>query len=103
MAMRSACSYKRAFSRAIAAAFANSAAYTSGKYLLIDTDNEMAFELLKNNERRQEIRQLILETTCQHYNLGPYKRPSAKQEEKTDPVDKLIESLQGSDVIITQE
>lgn len=34
-------------SRAIAAAFANSAAYTSGKYLLIDTDNEMAFELLK--------------------------------------------------------
>ena len=90
-------------SRAIAAAFANSAAYTSGKYLLIDTDNEMAFELLKNNERRQEIRQLILETTGQHYNLGPYKRPSAKQEEKTDPVDKLIESLQGSDVIITQE
>ena len=90
-------------SRAIAAAFANSAAYTSGKYLLIDTDNEMAFELLKNNERRQEIRQLILETTGQHYNLGPYKRPSVKQEEKTDPVDKLIESLQGSDVIITQE
>ena len=28
---------------------------------------------------------------------------TAKQEEKTDPVDKLIESLQGSDVIITQE
>ena len=90
-------------SRAIAAAFANSSAYTSGKYLLIDTDNEMAFELLKNNERRQEIRQLIFETTGQHYNLGPYKRPSAKQEEKTDPVDKLVESLQGSDVIITQE
>lgn len=90
-------------SRTIAAAFANSSAYTSGKYLLIDTDNEMAFELLKNNERRQEIRQLIFETTGQHYNLGPYKRPSAKQEEKTDPVDKLVESLQGSDVIITQE
>ena len=90
-------------SRTIAAAFANSSAYTSGKYMLIDTDNEMAFELLKNNERRQEIRQLIFETTGQHYNLGPYKRPSAKQEEKTDPVDKLVESLQGSDVIITQE
>ena len=90
-------------SRAIAAAFANSSAYTSGKYMLIDTDNEMAFELLKNNERRQEIRQLIFETTGQHYNLGPYKRPSAKQEEKTDPVDRLVESLQGSDVIITQK
>lgn len=90
-------------SRAIAAAFANSSAYTSGKYMLIDTDNEMAFELLKNNERRQEIRQLIFETTGQHYNLGPYKRPSAKQEDKTDPVDRLIESLQGSDVIITQK
>lgn len=90
-------------SRTIAAAFANSSAYTSGKYMLIDTDNEMAFELLKNNERRQEIRQLIFETTGQHYNLGPYKRPSAKQEEKTDPVDRLVESLQGSDVIITQK
>ena len=90
-------------SRTIAAAFANSSAYTSGKYMLIDTDNEMAFELLKNNERRQEIRQLIFETTGQHYNLGPYKRPSAKQEDKTDPVDRLVESLQGSDVIITQE
>lgn len=90
-------------SRAIAAAFANSSAYTSGKYMLIDTDNEMAFELLKNNERRQEIRQLIFETTGQHYNLGPYKRPSAKQEDKTDPVDRLVESLQGSNVIITQK
>ena len=90
-------------SRAIAAAFANSSAYTSGKYMLIDTDNEMAFELLKNNERRQEIRQLFFETTGQHYNLGPYKRPSAKQEDKTDPVDRLVESLQGSDVIITQK
>ena len=90
-------------SRPIAAAFANSSAYTSGKYMLIDTDNEMAFELLKNNERRQEIRQLIFETTGQHYNLGPYKRPSAKQEDKTDPVDRLVESLQGSDVIITQK
>lgn len=90
-------------SRTIAAAFANSSAYTSGKYMLIDTDNEMAFELLKNNERRQEIRQLIFETTGQHYNLGPYKRPSAEQEDKTDPVDRLVESLQGSDVIITQK
>lgn len=90
-------------SRTIAAAFANSSAYTSGKYMLIDTDNEMAFELLKNNERRQEIRQLIFETTGQHYNLGPYKRPSAKQEDNTDPVDRLVESLQGSDVIITQK
>lgn len=90
-------------SRTIAAAFANSSAYTSGKYMLIDTDNEMAFELLKNNERRQEIRQLIFETTGQHYSLGPYKRPSAKQEDKTDPVDRLVESLQGSDVIITQK
>ena len=95
--------YMKPVSRAIAAAFANSSAYTSVKYMLIDTDNEMAFELLKNNERRQEIRQLIFETTGQHYNLGPYKRPSAKQEDKTDPVDRLVESLQGSDVIITQK
>ena len=90
-------------SRTIAAAFANSSAYTSGKYMLIDTDNEMAFELLKNNERRQEIRQLIFETTGSHYNLGPYKKAETKTEEKINPVDKLVQSLQGSDVVITQE
>ncbi len=89
-------------SRAIAAAFTGSAAYESSGYLLIDTSNEMAFELLKNGSRREEIRKIILETTGRVYKLGPYKKVEQKREE-SDPVDKLVESLRDSSVEITEE
>lgn len=89
-------------SRAIAAAFTGSSAYESSDYLLIDTNNEMAFELLKNSSRREEIRNIILETTGKRYKLGPYKKPQQKAVE-SDPLDKLVESLRDSDVIITEE
>ena len=89
-------------SRAIAAAFAGSSAYESGGYLLIDTNNEMAFDLLKNSSRREEIRKVILETTGMIFKLGPYKRVQ-KKEEITDPLQTLKESLKDSGVEITEE
>ena len=88
-------------SRAIAAAFSGSSAYESAGYLLIDTNNEMAFELLKNGSRREEIRKIILETTGRVYKLGPYKKIEKKQEE-TDPLEILKNSLQDSSVGIRQ-
>lgn len=89
-------------SRAIAAAFSGSSAYESGGYLLIDTNNEMAFDLLKNSSRRKEIREVILETTGRVFKLGPYKRVQKKKEE-TDPLQTLKESLKDSGVEITEE
>ena len=89
-------------SRAIAAAFSGSAAYVSGNYLLIDTSNEMAFELLKNGTRREEIRKIILETTGRVYKLGPYKRAEEKMKE-TDPLDVLKNGLEGTGIKITEE
>ncbi len=89
-------------SRAIAAAFSDSTAYESGGYLLIDTSNEMAFELLKNGSRREEIRKIILETTGRVYKLGPYKRVEDKKEE-TDPLETLKKGLEGSGIEITEE
>ncbi len=89
-------------SRAIAAAFAGSSAYESSGYLLIDTSNEMAFELLKNGSRREEIRKIILETTGRVYKLGPYKRVENKKQE-TDPIDVLKQGLAGSGIEITEE
>ncbi len=89
-------------SRAIAAAFAGSSAYESGAYLLIDTSNEMAFQLLKNSSRREEIRKVILETTGRVYKLGPYKKPEDKKEE-TDPLQILRQGLEGSGIEITEE
>lgn len=89
-------------SRAIAAAFSGSTAYVSGSYLLIDTSNEMAFELLKNGTRREEIRKIILETTGRVYKLGPYKRVWEKKKE-TDPLDVLKNGLEGTGIKITEE
>lgn len=89
-------------SRAIAAAFSGSTAYVSGNYLLIDTSNEMAFELLKNGTRREEIRKIILETTGSVYKLGPYKRVEEKKKE-TDPLDVLKNGLEGTGIKITEE
>ena len=89
-------------SRAIAAAFSGSTAYVSGSYLLIDTSNEMAFELLKNGTRREEIRKIILETTGRVYKLGPYKRAEEKKKE-TDPLDVLKNGLEGTGIKITED
>lgn len=92
----------KSVSRAISAAFAGSTAYESGAYLLIDTSNEMAFELLKDVTRREGIRKIILETTGKVYKLGPYKRAEEKKKE-TDPLETLKQGLEGSGIVITEE
>lgn len=93
----------KSVSRSIAATFAGSTAYESGNYLLIDTNNELAFDLLRQNGRRTEIKQTLLELTGKNYSLGPYKRSTPKKVEKTDPLNSLVQSLEGSGVEITQE
>lgn len=93
----------KSVSRSIAAAFAGSTAYESGNYLLIDTNNELAFDLLRQNGRRTEIKQTLLELTGKNYSLGPFKRSTPKKVEKTDPLNSLVQSLEGSGVEITQE
>ena len=93
----------KSVSRSIAAAFAGSTAYESGNYLLIDTNNGLAFDLLRQNGRRAEIKSALLELTGKNYSLGPYKRSTPKKEEKTDPLNSLVQSLEGSGVKITQE
>jgi DNA polymerase-3 subunit gamma/tau len=70
---------------------------------LIDTNNELAFDLLRQNGRRTEIKQTLLELTGKNYSLGPYKRSTPKKVEKTDPLNSLVQSLEGSGVEITQE
>lgn len=92
----------KSISRAIAAAFSGSAAYESGGYLLIDTNNEMAFELLKKGSRREEIRKIILETTGKVYKLGPYKRVQEIKKEE-DPLTALKKGLEGTGIEITEE
>lgn len=91
-----------AVSSSIAAAFAGSLAYESGNYLLIDINNDMAFQLLKNPTKKEEIRRIIYETTGKAYSLGPYKKPQ-QQTEQQDPLADFKKTIAESGIEITEE
>lgn len=92
----------RKYSRGIAAAFSNTNAYESGNYILIDSDSEIPFRLLKESAQRDNIRAAIREITGKPYSLGPYRKPE-KKEDKKDPLNDLVNKLKESGVNLTEE
>lgn len=92
----------RHYSRAISAAFEDTNAYVSGDYLLIETNHEIAFSLLKKSSQREEIRKAVQEVTGRVYKLGPYKLPE-KKESKDDVLNQFINKLRDSGVNVTEE
>lgn len=92
----------RPISKSTAAAFTGSLAYESGDYLLIDVNNETAFDLLKNSSKRDEVRRAIRETTGRVFRLGPYKKPSAAQKNE-DKLDTFKSLIKDSGIEITEE
>ncbi|HBE15994.1 MAG TPA: DNA polymerase III subunit gamma/tau, partial [Ruminococcaceae bacterium] len=76
--------------------------YVSGDYLLIETNHEIAFELLKKSAQREEIRKAVQEITGKVYKLGPYKLPE-KKVSKDDVLDNFINRLKTSGVNVTEE
>lgn len=58
----------------------NSVAYRSGKYVLIDAPNSMAFEVLRKSPNQiEKMRAAITKVTGKVYRLGPYKAQSAEE------------------------
>ncbi len=92
----------RHYSRAISAAFENTNAYESGEYLLIETNHEIAFELLKKSAQREEIRKAVQEITGKVYKLGPYKLPE-KKVSRDVVLNDFITRLKDSGVNVTEE
>lgn len=90
------------YSTALGSAFSEATAYESGDYLLIDTDYEIAFELLKQSDRRDDVRRVVQEITGKVYKLGPYKQPK-KEVTKDDIFDQFITKLKDSGVNVTEE
>lgn len=90
------------YSTALASAFSQATAYESGDYLLIDTDYEIAFELLKQSDRRDDVRRVVQEITGKVYKLGPYKRKE-KEVTKDDVLDSFITQLKDKGVNVTEE
>ena len=90
------------YSNALGSAFSEATAYESGDYLLIDTDYEIAFELLKKSERREDVRRVVQEITGKVYKLGPYKLPK-KEVTQDDVLNDFIATLRDSGVNVTEE
>ena len=90
------------YSRAIGYAFEGSGAYVSGDYLLIETDYEIAFELLKKSDQRDQIRKAVQEVTGIVYKLGPYKLPE-KKVSRDEVFAGFVEKLRESGVTVTEE
>lgn len=75
------------YSPTAAMAFADSSAYVSGGFVLIDTNKKMALEILRKSMQREKIKIAIADVTGQTYNLGPYKQKGIKkQAEEEDPL-----------------
>lgn len=91
------------YSHTIATAFKDSTAYISGDFVLIDSENEMAFELLRKSSQRDKMRTAIKNITGKAYKLGPYlKNKENVNNEKVDPLKELAETARQMGVNVTE-
>ena len=89
--------------KALYIALKDSKAHKSGNYILIESENSMAFEFLKKAELRASLKNIISKVLGKAYSIGPYNKK--KTEEKPSALDDLINSAKTSniDVVINQE
>ncbi len=79
------------YSITLGTSFEGSTAYVSGKYVLVDSKNEMCFELLRKAEHRAEVRSIIQQITGNTYHLGRYSYP--EEVHADDPLRQLVSEL----------
>lgn len=77
-----------------------SLAYENGNFMLIDSKNPLAFELLRDSNYRIAIKKIIKDITGKQYSLGPYK-PVEKANKPEDPLDLLIENAKKNNIDVT--
>ncbi len=91
----------KSYSHTIATAFKGSEAYISGDFVLIDSKNEMAFELLRKSSQRDKMRVAIREITGKSYKLGPYNNEK-KEDNEVDPLDSLAKTARELGINVTE-
>ena len=80
-------------SKIVGTSFDGSNAYISGRYVLVDSQNNICFDLLRSNDRlRAQVRDAIKLITGQNYNLGRYSYPDEKKAED-DPLSEFVKDL----------
>lgn len=92
----------RGDTKSVAMAFAGSAAYVNGDYMLIEAP-ELAFELLKRPEQRDRMREAIRQVTGRVYKLGPYRLPQEQTETALDPLAELERRAREQGIALQEE
>ena len=92
----------KGYSHVIAAAFNGSSAYVSGAYVLIDAPNDIAFQLLRKPEQRDNMRRAIQQVTGRTYKLGPYKK-TEKPSEEEDPLARLAQDAEAEGIEVVKK
>lgn len=84
------------YSKAIGMGFEGSTAYTSGNYVLVDSQNDLCFEMLRKQANRDRMREIIRRLTGQEYKLGRYSYPDETKPD--DPLSQFVADLQAAGV-----
>ena len=84
------------YSKSLGTSFDGSTAYISGKYVLVDSNNDLCFELLRKPEHRTELKNIIQKVTGKSYSLGRYSYPD--EQKADDPLTKLLSDFRAAGV-----
>lgn len=92
----------KSFSPAAGAAFTGSTAYISGNYVLIDAPKQLALQILRQPNQRENIRQAIKQVLGKSYSLGPYRKPE-KNEAEEDPLAVLAKKAEAEGIEVIKK
>lgn len=81
----------------LAAVLRGSKAYVQGEFLLIDSENDQFFSLMRSDDPiyRTQIRNAVNAVVGRTFRLGPYKKPQAAA---ADPLQNIINKLKSLEV-----
>ena len=88
------------YSRTVAAGIEGSTAYISGKYVLVDSPNDICFELLRKPAQRDKMRDSIKRVTGTEYKLGRYSYPDESSSD--DALSKFMSELRSAGVPVEE-
>lgn len=88
-------------SKIIGAGFDGSTAYINSKYILVDSKNDICFELLKKAEYRNKMEDSIKRITGKEYKIERYSQPDKKK--KDDPLTQLVSDLKSAGIPVDEK
>lgn len=91
----------RHYSKAVAMGFEGSKAYISGRYVLVESNNDICFELLRKPAQRDKMRDSIKRVTGKEYKLGRYSYPDEAGDD--DALAQLMTELKSAGVPVEEE